>query len=89
MRIVLNHDLKRIKNGWSATWSHLTAHGYSEEVAEANLVRTVRFFFAPFRRTGILDVELERLGLRPLKEGEEVQERELILSLEPEGDGVS
>ena len=72
MQIVIKHEINRIKNGWAAKAIEigLTAHGYSQEVAQLNLERGVRLFFAPFERSGNLGKELEQMGLQIRDVGE-------------------
>lgn len=80
MRVIINHEVKPIKNGYLATAQgvKLSAQGYNEEVARRNLERTVRLFLAPFEREGVLEKELHSLGLSV----EETDGRELVISLD-------
>lgn len=86
MKVIMNHELKRIKSGWSARTDFLgvglAAHGYSQEVAQANLERTIRLFLAPFKRSGMLENELQHLGLSKATDGQELKQGELLISLE-------
>lgn len=66
MVVHIQRDIRPIKNGYSASALGLAAHGYSPEVADINLERTIRLFLAPFEREHTLAVETERLGLPPL-----------------------
>ena len=72
MEVVINHTVNRIKNGWAvrAPQLGLTAHGYSEETARLNQERGIRLFFAPFERDGTLTIELERIGLEAIEDGD-------------------
>ncbi len=57
-----------IKAGYAARIEGIpvSAHGFSEEVARINLVRLVKFYFAPFAREDMLMEELQRLGIPPV-----------------------
>lgn len=81
MQIVMKHEMKQIKNGWSARAPELgiAAHGYNEEVAKINLERGVRLFFQPFQRNGTLKSEVEEMGL---KASGNANEEELTIKLE-------
>ena len=65
MRVVLKPDVKRIRNGYSATSSEfrIAAHGFSAEAAKMNLERAAQTFLAPFLRQGTLEEELELAGV--------------------------
>lgn len=65
MKVILKHDLNRIKNGFSARSSEvgLTAHGATEDLARRNLEKTLQLFFAPFARNNCLLEEIKRAGL--------------------------
>jgi len=80
MEVIIKHELKRIKNGWSAraTDLGLTSHGHSEELAQRNLERGVRLFLSPFERVGSLKEELKRMKLTVLGDGEDI-----VVRLEP------
>lgn len=66
MRIVLKHNVNRIKNGFAAASLELriAAHGHSPEVARRNLEYMALLFFKPFERRGVLEEELARLPLQ-------------------------
>ncbi len=66
MRVILKRDTKRIKSGWSSRSAtlRLTAHGFSEEVADRNLGRIVRLFLEPFVREGDLERQLDIIPIR-------------------------
>lgn len=84
----LYREVNQIRSGWyarSAFWG-LAAHGYSPEVADKNLERVIRQFFAPFQREGTLGEEMQALGLAPI--GEE-EERLIVLEWGDEGPGRS
>lgn len=83
MHVVINHEVKQVKNGYFATASGLglAAQGYNnEEVARRNLERTVRLFLTPFARDGRLKEELTRMGLTVENIGEDTT-HELAISL--------
>lgn len=65
MRIILRQETYRIKNGFAARSPELklTAHGYSPEVAKANLERVAFLFFRSFERASRLQQEIELLGI--------------------------
>ncbi|MDP9313224.1 MAG: hypothetical protein M3R24_20460 [Chloroflexota bacterium] len=73
--IILYREVKPIKNGWCSRCVNLglAAHGFSPEVADKNLERVVRLFFAPAQREGTLVDELAALGLEPIEDGENLQ----------------
>ena len=81
MEVVINHETKRIKNGWAirAPQLGLTAHGYSEETARLNLERGIRLFLQPFYRSGTLGVEVASMGLMVKEDGDG---EEMIVTLE-------
>jgi predicted RNase H-like HicB family nuclease len=60
VRVVLKHEVNRVKNGFAASCPALgvTAHGHSPEVARKNLERTALLFLRPFERQGVLEEEL-------------------------------
>ena len=72
MNVALKHDVKRIKNGFSARVPglRLAAHGHSPDLAARNLERTVLLFLRPFERAGTLEAELEKAGLEAQGDGE-------------------
>jgi hypothetical protein len=74
MEVVLKHHLKHIKHGWSAHSDSLgvslTAHGYSHEVARANLAHTAKLFLQPALRRGDLDKEIEAMGVEARLDGD-------------------
>jgi hypothetical protein len=65
MKVVLKHDVNRIKNGFAARSPQLkvVAHGHSPEIARRNLERLVFLYLSPFQRRGILKEELEKARL--------------------------
>jgi len=65
MRVIIKHDLNRVKNGIAARSPELglTAHGSTEEIARRNLEHLVALFLRPFERQGILEEEVRALGL--------------------------
>jgi len=81
MKIVINHDVKLIKNGYLATAKgmRMAAQGYNEETAKANLEHGVRLFLQPFQRNGTLEYEIEMMGLTVLGNG---HDNELTIILE-------
>jgi len=80
MELIINQEIKRIKNGWAIRAPQLgfTAHGHSQEVARLNLQRGIRLFLQPFQRNGTLETEIMRIGL---KSGNG-DEGKLVISLE-------
>ena len=72
MKVVIKHEMNRIKNGYSArsVALGLTAHGFSEEVARRNLERMVRFLLTPFERSNTLEGELQKMGLDVYNDGD-------------------
>jgi len=65
VRVIIKHDLNRAKNGIAARSPELgvTAHGLTEEIARRNLEHLVVLFLRPFEREGILEEEVDALGL--------------------------
>ena len=65
MKLIMKHQVKHIKNGYSATSPEagLTAHGVSEELARRNLEDSLRLFFGVFKRNHSLLDETRRAGL--------------------------
>jgi hypothetical protein len=65
MRVIIKHDLNRVKNGIAARSPELglAAHGLTEEIARRNLEHLVVLFLRPFERQGILEEEVHALGL--------------------------
>jgi hypothetical protein len=65
VRVIIKHDLNRVKNGIAARSPELgvTAHGLTEEIARRNLEHLVVLFLRPFEREGILEEEVDALGL--------------------------
>jgi hypothetical protein len=61
--ITIKRECSIIKNGYASHALNLAAHGYSPEVADINLERTIRLFLAPFEREGTLQAEMQLLGL--------------------------
>ena len=75
LKIVIKHEISRIKNGFAATalGMNLTAHGYSPEVAKLNLERGILLYFRPFERDGTLASELAgRSAVQAEDDGEEL-----------------
>jgi len=74
MRVILKHELNRVKNGFAARSPELrlVAHGHSDELARRNLERTALLFLKPLERQGVLEEELSRLNLRVEDEAEEL-----------------
>jgi hypothetical protein len=77
MHVVLKRELIPIKAGWSSKSTELgmTAHGYSPETADENLIHAVRLFFQPFYREGNLKehvsaLRLEQVNIDDGREGE-------------------
>ena len=66
MRVVLKHEVNRIRNGFAARSPQLglTAHGASPDIARRNLERTVLLLLKPLERQGCLEEELRRSGLQ-------------------------
>jgi hypothetical protein len=85
MLIKLYREVNPIKNGWCARSPvlKLAAHGYSQEVADKNLERTVRLFLAPFQREGTLQEELHAVGLELVEDG---NVREIAVVFDHNGD---
>lgn len=79
MVVEIHRETSRIKNGWSSRSMALglTAHGYSKDVADINLERTILLFLMPFYREGTLADETKMLGLG---EVEDLDAVELILN---------
>lgn len=52
MRVEIHRELTPIVNGWQSRHPEfgLAAHGYSPDVADRNLERTVRLFLMALRR---------------------------------------
>ena len=73
VEVMLKHEVKRIKNGWSVRSPELrlAAHGFSQEAAMLNLQSTVRLLLAPFSRDGTLTEEIRMMGLRMSETGGE------------------
>ena len=73
MRIVLKPEVKRIKNGYSATSLEfrIAAHGFSPEAAKMNLERSAQIFLSPFLRQGTLEEEVKLAGVQAERPGEE------------------
>ncbi len=65
MRVIIKHDLNRVKNGIAARSPELglTAHGLTEELARRNLEYAVLLFLRPFERQGSLEDKIRSLGL--------------------------
>lgn len=65
MIMEIEREMHEIKGGWASRSKALglTAHGYSQEVADVNLERVVRLFLMPFQREGTLADETKALGL--------------------------
>ena len=78
MRVVLKHDVNRVKNGYSARSPQLglRAVGYSPETAKLNLERMVLLYLKPFERQGRLDEEVAAAQLES-----EADEGDLIVVL--------
>lgn len=66
MLVILKQEIYQIKNGFAAHSPELgvTAHGYSPEVARRNLERVALMFLKPFERQGVLEKEINFLGLK-------------------------
>lgn len=66
MRVVIKHQLNRVKNGIAARSPELgfVAHGLNEELARRNLEHLIVLFLRPFEREGVLQEEVRKLGLQ-------------------------
>lgn len=66
MRVVIKHQLNRVKNGIAARSPELgfVAHGLTEELARRNLEHLIVLFLRPFEREGMLQDEVRKLGLQ-------------------------
>jgi hypothetical protein len=64
MNVTIKRERSTIKNGYAARALGLAAHGYSPQVADLNLERTIRLFLSPFEREGTLTTEAQALGLQ-------------------------
>lgn len=71
MRIVLKPHVKQIKRGFAATCVELpvTAHGFSPEVAQANLCSVVRMLYRSLERGGELQRGIEETGVLVEEDG--------------------
>jgi hypothetical protein len=74
MRVVIKHQLNRVKNGIAARSPELgfAAHGLTEELARRNLEHLTVLFLRPFEREGILREEVRKLGLQIEESGTEL-----------------
>ena len=74
MRVVLKHELNRVKNGYAARSPELglTANGHSPEVARRNLERLVVLYLRPFERQGDLEREVADAHLQSEDAGPEL-----------------
>jgi hypothetical protein len=74
MKVILKHDVNRIRNGFAARSPQLglVAHGHSPDVARRNVERTILHFLRPLERQGGLERELRDVGLEVTEENEEL-----------------
>lgn len=65
MRVIIKHDLNRVKNGIAARSPQLglVAHGLTEDLARRNLEHLIVLFLRPFEREGSLEDKIRSLGL--------------------------
>lgn len=75
MNLTLYREINQISSGYRSRCPalHMAAHGYSPEVADKNLERSVRLFLASFERAGTLREESRALGLGELNNLDDVQ----------------
>lgn len=66
MKVVLKHELNRVKNGYVARSPELglAANGHSPDIARRNLERLVALYLKPFERQGDLEREVEKAQLQ-------------------------
>ena len=71
MKVVLKHEVNRVKNGYSARSPQLglRAVGYSPETARLNLERMALLYLRPYEREGRLAEEVAAAQLE--SEGDE------------------